>query len=200
MSDTGQSLCRDPLPCCRSPVSVIKLTRITVRQKSPWRRFLRLHAYSWSFLFFAPKRLSAGRRTPVSAFDSKLPSGRGRRHCYTYQTALSIKRSRVTCPLLDIWLASAAGKAQRDQMSNGPQRAAVDSFVSRENIRRHRKLASELTDATERSQIMKLLAEEDIKFKLELRHGGDPPEERSPLNTATDDRVEHDGDEQQGAG
>jgi hypothetical protein len=31
---------------------------------------------------------------------------------------------------------------------------------------------------------------------LELRHGGDPPEERSPLNTATDDRVEHDGDEQ----
>ena len=32
----------------------------------------------------------------------------------------------------------------------------MDSFVSRENIRRHRKLASETTDATERSQIMKL--------------------------------------------
>jgi hypothetical protein len=157
MSDTGQSLCRDPLPCCRSPVSVIKLTRITVRQKSPWRRFLRLHAYSW-FFCFSPRSVSAGRRTPVSAFDSKLPSGRGRRHCYTYQTAPSIKRSRVTCPLLDIWLAWPAGKAQRDQMSNGPQRAAVDSFVSRENIRRHRKLASESTDATERSQSMKLLA------------------------------------------
>src|SRR6202011_6221566 len=112
----------------------------------------------------------------------------------------SVKRSRVTCPLLDIWLASPAGKAQRDQMSNGPQRAAVDSFVSRENIRRYRKLASESTDATERSQIMKMLAEEETKFKLEQRHGGDPPEERSPVNTATEDRVEHGGDERQGAG
>ena len=54
----------------------------------------------------------------------------------------------------------------------------MGSFVSRENIRRHRKLASESTDANERSQIMKLLAEEEIKFKLELRHGGAPPEER----------------------
>jgi hypothetical protein len=76
----------------------------------------------------------------------------------------------------------------------------MDSFVSRENIRRYRKLASESTDATERSQIMKLLAEEETKFKLELRHGGDPPEERSPVNTATEDRVEHDWDGQQGAG
>ena len=47
---------------------------------------------------------------------------------------------------------------------------------------------------------MKLLAEEETKFKLELRRGDDPPEERSPANTAPEDRVEHDGDEQQGAG
>ena len=76
----------------------------------------------------------------------------------------------------------------------------MDSFVSRENIRRYRKLASESTDATERSQIMKMLAEEETKFKLELRRGGDPPEGRWPVNSATEDRVEHDGDEQQGAG
>ena len=47
----------------------------------------------------------------------------------------------------------------------------MDRFVSRENIRRYRKLVSESTDATERSQIMKLLAEEETKFKLELRRG-----------------------------
>ena len=76
----------------------------------------------------------------------------------------------------------------------------MDSFVSRENIRRYRKLASESTDATERSRTMSLLAEQEAKLKLELRRGGDPREERSPVNTATDDRVEHDGDEQQGAG
>ena len=54
----------------------------------------------------------------------------------------------------------------------------MDSFVSRENIRRYRKLASELTDTTERSRIMRLLAEQEAKFKLELRRGGDPREER----------------------
>jgi hypothetical protein len=97
-------------------------------------------------------------------------------------------------------LASPARKAQHSKMSNGPQEAAMDSFVSRENIRRYRKLASESTDATVRSQIMKMLAEEETKFKLEQRHGGDPPEERSPVNTATEDRVEHGGDERQGAG
>ena len=45
---------------------------------------------------------------------------------------------------------------------------------------------------------MKLLAEEETKFKLELRRGGDPPEEISPVNTATEDLVEHGEDEQQG--
>jgi hypothetical protein len=74
----------------------------------------------------------------------------------------------------------------------------MDRFVSRENIRRYRKLASESTYATERSHIMKLLAEEETKFKLELRRGGDPPEEISPVNTATEDLVEHGEDEQQG--
>jgi hypothetical protein len=36
----------------------------------------------------------------------------------------------------------------------------MDRFVSRENIRRYRKLASESTNAAERARIMKLLAEE----------------------------------------
>ena len=48
---------------------------------------------------------------------------------------------------------------------------------------------------------MKLLAEEETKFKLELRHGRRyAPEGRSLVNTATDDRVEHDGEEQQVGG
>jgi hypothetical protein len=51
-------------------------------------------------------------------------------------------------------------------MSNGLQEAAMDSFVSRENIKRYRKLASESTDATQRSRIMSLLAEEEDKLKL----------------------------------
>jgi len=44
----------------------------------------------------------------------------------------------------------------------------MDSFVSRENIKRYRKLASESTDATQRSRIMSLLAEEEDKLKLGL--------------------------------
>ena len=44
---------------------------------------------------------------------------------------------------------------------------AMDRFVSRENIRRYRHLASESTDAAERTKIMKLLADEEAKFKLE---------------------------------
>jgi len=76
----------------------------------------------------------------------------------------------------------------------------MDNFISRENIRRYRKLASESTDASERSRIMSLLAEEVDKLKLELSGRRDASEGRSPVNTATEDRVEHDGDEQQGAG
>ena len=56
---------------------------------------------------------------------------------------------------------------------------AMDRFVSRENIKRYRHLASESTDSAERSQIMKLLADEEAKFKLELSGSGDAPKERS---------------------
>jgi len=45
----------------------------------------------------------------------------------------------------------------------------MDRFVNRQNIERHRRLAIDTTNATERLQIMKLLAEEEAKFKLELR-------------------------------
>jgi hypothetical protein len=45
----------------------------------------------------------------------------------------------------------------------------MGDFVSQENIRRYRKLASVSTDSTERSQILKLLAEEQAKLKLETR-------------------------------
>jgi hypothetical protein len=45
---------------------------------------------------------------------------------------------------------------------------AMDRFVNRENIDRYRRLASDSTDVAERLRILKLLAEEVAKFKLEL--------------------------------
>jgi hypothetical protein len=51
-------------------------------------------------------------------------------------------------------------------------------FVSPDNIGRYRRLVSESTNVAEPSHIMKLPAEEETKFKLELQRGGDPPEER----------------------
>ena len=45
----------------------------------------------------------------------------------------------------------------------------MDRFVSRENIKRYRKLASKSTDAAERSRVTKLPADEEAKIKLELR-------------------------------
>ena len=45
----------------------------------------------------------------------------------------------------------------------------MDRFVNRQNIERYRTLAIDTTNATERLQIMNLLAEEEAKFKLELR-------------------------------
>lgn len=45
----------------------------------------------------------------------------------------------------------------------------MDRFVNRQNIERYRRLAIETTNATERLQIMKLLAEEEAKFMLDLR-------------------------------
>jgi aromatic ring hydroxylase len=75
---------------------------------------------------------------------------------------------------------------------------AMDRFVSRENIERYRRLSNETTDAAERLRILKLLAEEEASFKLELSGRGDAPEERSSVSMATEHRVEHDGEKQQG--
>jgi hypothetical protein len=74
----------------------------------------------------------------------------------------------------------------------------MNRFVTRENIERYRRLASGSTDSTERSRIMKLLAAEGAKFKLELRCSGDASEGRSAA--AAVNRVEHDGEEQRGGG
>ena len=51
---------------------------------------------------------------------------------------------------------------------------AMDRFVSRENIKRYRHLARESTDFAERTEIMKLLADEEAKFKSQLSGSGDP--------------------------
>ena len=77
---------------------------------------------------------------------------------------------------------------------------AMDRFVSRENIERYRRLSNETTDAAERLRILKLLAEEEASFKLELSGRGDAPEERSSVSMATEHRVEHDGEKRKGAG
>ena len=76
----------------------------------------------------------------------------------------------------------------------------MDRFATRENIERYRKLASESTDATERSRIIKLLADEVTKIKVELRRRSDGPEGRSLLNAPTENRADRDGDRQQGGG
>jgi len=47
----------------------------------------------------------------------------------------------------------------------------MDRFVNRQNIDRYRKLASETTDAAQRQQILKLLADEEAKFKLDQAQG-----------------------------
>jgi len=78
--------------------------------------------------------------------------------------------------------------------------AAMDRFVSRENIEPYRRLSTKTADATERLRILKLLAEEEAKFKLELRRRGDAPAGGSRINAATENRVEHDGEKQQGGG
>jgi hypothetical protein len=60
-------------------------------------------------------------------------------------------------------------------MSDSPSEAAMDSFVTRENIKRYRKLAGESTSAAERSRILNLLTEEEAKLKLEQGRGRDAP-------------------------
>jgi hypothetical protein len=93
--------------------------------------------------------------------------------------ALLAERSRVKCPLPDIELASTAKKAQF-AMALEPAMDAMDRFVTRDNIERYRKLASETTDPTERSRIMKFLADEVTKIKLELRRRATLPKDDHP--------------------
>jgi hypothetical protein len=54
------------------------------------------------------------------------------------------------------------------QMSESPWEAAMDRFVTRQDIDRYRKLADETTSAAERRQILKLLAEEKARFRQEF--------------------------------
>ena len=77
---------------------------------------------------------------------------------------------------------------------------AMDRFVSRENIERYRRLSIETADVAERSRILKLLAEEEAKFKLEMSRRGDGPAEASGIDAATENRAKHDGEKQQGGG
>ncbi len=66
----------------------------------------------------------------------------------------------------------------------------MDRFVNRENIKRYRKLVSASTDAAERLRIMKLLAEEEAKFKADLGRRDDALEGQSTINAATVNRFE----------
>jgi hypothetical protein len=66
-------------------------------------------------------------------------------------------------------------EARRIKMSDSPYDAAMGSFVTRENIKRYRKLVDESTSAAERSRILSLLTEEEAKFKLGQNRGSDPP-------------------------
>jgi hypothetical protein len=47
----------------------------------------------------------------------------------------------------------------------------MERFINRQNIDRYRRLASNTTNATERQQILRLLAEEEAKFKLDQAVG-----------------------------
>jgi len=77
---------------------------------------------------------------------------------------------------------------------------AMDRFVNRENIDRYRRLANESAEATDRLQLMKLLAEEEAKFKSELSRRGGASPEGSRVTAATEHRVKHDGEEQHSGG
>jgi len=83
-------------------------------------------------------------------------------------------------------------------MSDTP--SAMDRFVSRENVKRYRRLASKSTDGVERMRILNLLAEEEAKFKLELSRSDGAGEGQSPVNAAPENRLKHDGEGQQGGG
>jgi hypothetical protein len=72
----------------------------------------------------------------------------------------------------------------------------MDNFVTRENIKRYRRLAGESTDPAERSRIMTLLAEEESKATVDVSRQGDAPEGQSPVHAATENPIEHDGERQ----
>ena len=72
---------------------------------------------------------------------------------------------------------------------------AMDRFVSRENIKRYRHLASETTDAAERSKIMKLLADEEARFKLETSGRGDASERMITCQRGNQESSRCDGEE-----
>ena len=55
----------------------------------------------------------------------------------------------------------------------------MERFINRQNINRYRRLASETTNATERQQILRLLADEEAKFKLD-QAVGDVDKARQP--------------------
>lgn len=76
----------------------------------------------------------------------------------------------------------------------------MDKFVSSENVKRYRRLASKSIDRVERARILNLLAEEEAKFKLELSRSDGAREARSSVNGSTAKRVEHGGEGQQGGG
>lgn len=76
----------------------------------------------------------------------------------------------------------------------------MDRFVSRENIKRYRKLADESTDVIERSRIIQLLSEEEAKLKLGPKNCGDSSEGRSPGSAITENRNVSDGEGQRSGG
>jgi hypothetical protein len=95
-----------------------------------------------------------------------------------YQRALLSERSRVKCPLPDIMLVGTAKRAQRCHMSDSLRKAAMDGFVTRENIERYRRLAAESMDSAERSKITRLLVGKEAKFKLKASGREAVPERR----------------------
>ena len=56
----------------------------------------------------------------------------------------------------------------------------MDRFVTRENIKRYRRLAGKSTDPAERSRIMTLLAEEEGKATADVSRQGDAPRKTIP--------------------
>jgi hypothetical protein len=75
----------------------------------------------------------------------------GRRHwsCFDWQIGAAFAGDRP-------WASSQAG-------------SAINRFINRQHIERYRRLANQTTKAAERLQVMKSLAEEEARFKLEFK-------------------------------